>query len=82
MIIGPEASCACGAERHVIGEDVSERLDIIPAQFRVIVIHRPKYASRSCEGWITHAPKPAHQVIDLDRSTKLLSRPSHPPERL
>ena len=37
VAIEPELSCGCGAERHVIGEDVSERLDIIPAQFRVIV---------------------------------------------
>lgn len=31
--------------------DVSERLDIIPAQFRVIVTRRPKYACRSLHGW-------------------------------
>jgi len=36
-----ETICSCGTERHVIGEDVSERLDIIPAQFRVIVTRRP-----------------------------------------
>jgi len=49
-VIEPETLvCACGSERHVIGEDVSERLDIIPAQFRVIVTRRPKYACRSCE---------------------------------
>jgi len=37
-IIDPEeTACACGTERHVIGEDVSERLDVIPAQFRVPV---------------------------------------------
>lgn len=41
VVIEPERSCACGAELHVIGEDVSERLDIIPAQFRVIVTRRP-----------------------------------------
>ena len=29
-------TCACGGCLHCIGEDVSERLDIIPAQFRVI----------------------------------------------
>lgn len=52
VVIEPDLSCACGAERHVIGEDVSERLDIIPAQFRVIVTRRPKYACRSCEGGI------------------------------
>ena len=44
VVIEPDRSCACGTERHVIGEDVSERLDIIPAQFRVIVTRRPKYA--------------------------------------
>lgn len=31
-VIEPEEmTCACGGERHVIGEDVTERLDIIPA---------------------------------------------------
>jgi len=55
-------ACACGSERHVIGEDVSERLDIIPAQFRVIVTRRPKYACRSCEAGIMQAPAPAHII--------------------
>ncbi len=62
VVIEPDVSCACGSERHVIGEDVSERLDIIPAQFRVIVTRRPKYACRSCEGGITQAPAPAHII--------------------
>ena len=62
VVIEPDLSCACGAARHVIGEDVSERLDIIPAQFRVIVTRRPKYACRSCEGGITQAPAPAHII--------------------
>jgi transposase len=62
VVIEPDPPCACGAERHVIGEDVSERLDIIPAQFRVIVTHRPKYACRSCEGGLTQAPAPAHII--------------------
>ena len=35
----------CRSAMHVIGEDTSERLDVIPAQFRAIVTHRPKYAS-------------------------------------
>jgi transposase len=62
VVIEPDLSCACGAERHVIGEDVSERLDIIPAQFRVIVTRRPKYACRFCETGITQAPAPAHII--------------------
>lgn len=56
-VIEPErTTCTCGAERHAIGEDTSERLDIIPAQFRVIVTRRPKYACRSCECGIVQAP--------------------------
>lgn len=55
-VIAPDVTCGCGAERHIIGEDVSERLDIVPAQFRVIVTRRPKYACRSCEAGIVQAP--------------------------
>ena len=40
----------------MIGEDVSDRLDIVPAQFRVIVTRRPKYACRSCEAGVIQAP--------------------------
>jgi transposase len=62
-VIQPESTvCGCGADRHVIGEDVSERLDIVPAQFRVIVTRRPKYACRSCEEGIFQAPAPAHLI--------------------
>ena len=62
-VIEPESTtCDCGCERHVIGEDVSERLDIVPAQFRVIVTRRPKYACRSCEGGIVQAPAPAQLI--------------------
>ncbi|MCF6195125.1 MAG: IS66 family transposase [Emcibacter sp.] len=62
-IITPESKqCSCGNDLHVIGEDVSERLDIIPAQFRVIVTHRPKYACRSCEAGIIQAPAPARLI--------------------
>jgi transposase len=37
--------CDCG-EMAKIGEDMCERLDVIPAQFRVLVTRRPKYGSR------------------------------------
>jgi len=62
-VIEPEEiTCICGSERHVIGEDISERLDIIPAQFRVIVTRRPKYACRSCTNGIVQAPAPARLI--------------------
>jgi transposase len=46
----------CRAPMHVMGEESSERLDVIPAQFRVLVTHRPKYACRACEEKIVQAP--------------------------
>ncbi len=48
-IIEPDSlTCACGGCLHCIGEDVSERLDIVPAQFRVIVTRRPKLSYLLC----------------------------------
>ena len=62
-IIEPnDTTCACGSDRHVIGEDVTERLDIIPASFRVIKTRRPKYACRSCESGIVQAPAKPHII--------------------
>jgi transposase len=49
----------CKGELHRIGEDRSERLDMVPAQFRVLVTRRPKYACRSCEDGVVQAPAPA-----------------------
>jgi transposase len=48
----------CGGAMHVMGEDKSERLDVIPAQFRVIVTKRPKYGCRACESAVVQAPAP------------------------
>ena len=52
----------CRGALHAMGEDVSERLDIVPAQFRVIVTRRPKYACRACEQVVVQAPVPARLV--------------------
>ncbi len=52
----------CRGELHAMGEDVSERLDIVPAQFRVIMTRRPKYACRACEEVVVQAPAPARLV--------------------
>ncbi len=45
-----EKVCGCGASLSRIGEEVTEQLDIIPRQCRVIRHIRPKYACRQCEG--------------------------------
>lgn len=45
-----EKICGCGNMLSRIGEEVTEELDIIPRQCRVIQHIRPKYACRQCEG--------------------------------
>src|SRR4029079_17772400 len=52
----------CRGELHRIGEDKSERLDIVPAQFRVLVTRRPKYACRACEDGVVQAPAPVRLI--------------------
>jgi len=53
--------CGCG-EMARIGEDVSERLDVIPAQFQVLVTRRPRYACRRCTQAVAQAHAPEHVV--------------------
>ena len=64
VTLAPEdtACPCCRASMTVIGEDSSERLDVIPAQFRVIVTKRPKLACRSSAGIVVQAPAPARLI--------------------
>lgn len=57
----------CGQALVLIGEDVSEQLDVEPARFFVHRHIRPQYACRACET-VTAAPVPA-AVIDGSMST-------------
>lgn len=63
-IIEPDSTlCPCGCGEMVrIGEDRTERLDIVPAQLRVIVTVRPKYACPACKGGVTQAKSPPHLI--------------------
>jgi transposase len=49
VVIEPASTICpcCQGALHRIGEDVAERLDVIPAQFRVLVTRRPKYGCRA-----------------------------------
>ena len=57
-----KACSCCGGALHQIGEDVAERLDVVPATFRVLVTRRPRYGCRSCESAIVQAPAPARII--------------------
>lgn len=62
VIDPPSTLCPCGCEMARIGEDVSKRLDVIPAQFCVLVTRRPKYACRRCSQTVAQAHAPEHVV--------------------
>jgi len=57
-----QTHCACGEAFKRIGEEVSEQLDCVPAQFFVLRHVRGKYACACCQT-IQAAPMPA-QMID------------------
>lgn len=59
----------CGTMRHVIGQEISEQLDYVPARLRVIEHVRLTYACRQCESQaaeggpqITTADKPVSPI--------------------
>jgi transposase len=64
ITLAPEdtACPCCRAPMVVIGQDTSERLDVIPAQFRVLVTHRPKLACRACPGTVVQVPAPPRLI--------------------
>ena len=61
-VIEPESIlCPCGCGDMVrIGEDKTERLDVIPARYQVIVTIRPKYACPKGRTGVVQAKAPAH----------------------
>ena len=58
-----DKTCGCGASKVCIGCERSQVLDLIPAQFEVIVYERAKYACKACEGeGVVVAPVPAKPI--------------------
>src|SRR4051812_46528406 len=57
-----KACPCCGEAMHVIGEDTSEMLDLVPAVLRVRVVRRPRYGRRACEEAVVQAPAPERPI--------------------
>ena len=68
-----EKVCACGCQRHVIGEVISEQLDIIPAQVRVLHHIRKKYGCAQCESAPVIAALPPQPIPKSNASAGLLA---------
>ena len=61
-VLDPGTSCPdCGGDLRVVGEDVSELLDMIAAQLKVIEIARPKKSCRRCERMV-QSPAPSRPI--------------------
>src|SRR5450631_183611 len=62
IVPGPTACPCCGGGRlSKLGEDVTETLEVIPRQWKVIQTVREKFSCRDCES-IGQAPAPFHVV--------------------
>ena len=58
-----EKSCdCCGGELHLVGEEISEQLDIVPAKVKVLQHVKLKYGCRGCEDGITTAMTPKQPI--------------------
>ena len=57
-----EKQCPCGCKMDEIGAEISEKLDVIPAQFKVIRTIRKTYACKKCEQTIKTAPVEAQLI--------------------
>ncbi len=68
-----ELTCACGCRKHVIGEETSEQLDIVPMQIRVLKHVRKVYGCRGCETAPVTADKPAQLIEKSMASPSVLA---------
>src|SRR3990170_2679268 len=67
-----ERTCTeCGREKKPIGEDVTRRLEFVPAHFVEHVYHLEKYACGYCKEGVATAPAP-EQVIERSAATASL----------
>jgi transposase len=57
----PTACPCCGGVLHKLGEDVTETLELVPRQWKVIQHVREKFSCRSCEA-ISQPPAPWHPI--------------------
>lgn len=68
-----ERACACGTPMVEIGQDISEQLDIIPMQIRVLRHIRKRYACPGGDAVPVTAPVPAQVLPKSNASSDLLA---------
>ncbi len=62
VVDAPSACACCGSDRIVkMGEDITETLEVVPRQWKVIQTVREKFTCRDCEK-ISQPPAPFHPI--------------------
>ena len=62
VVVPAPCSCpSCGGKLAKLGEDITETLEVIPRQWKVIQTVREKFSCRACET-ITQPPAPFHPI--------------------
>jgi transposase len=77
VVIPAPCSCpSCGGKLAKLGEDVTETLEVVPRQWKVIQTVREKFTCRACET-ITQPPAPFHPIARGRAGAGLLAMVLH-----
>ena len=69
----PSTCPCCGGPLRKLGEDITETLEHVPAQWKVIQHVREKFSCRKCEA-ITQPPAPSHPIARGRAGPQLLAQ--------
>ena len=69
-----EKACDCGCDKKIIGEEVTEKLEVIPAKAVVLRYVRKKYACKNCEEGVSIPPLPNFFLPKSIASTGLVAQ--------
>src|SRR3984957_1011121 len=72
VIPAPSACPCCGGKLAKLGEDITETLEVVPRQWKVIQTVREKFTCRRCET-ITQPPAPFHPIARARAGASLLA---------
>jgi transposase len=62
VVPAPAACPCCGGKLSKLGEDITETLEVIPRQWKVVQTVRERFSCRSCEV-VTQPPAPFHPIL-------------------
>lgn len=73
VLPSPSACPCCGGKLSKLGEDITETLEVVPRQWKVIQTVRERFACRSCET-ISQPPAPFHAIARGRAGPRLLAQ--------